>query len=100
MPRPDSPWVIVAGMEDDGYVYATHTRDHRSIVLFPDPAVRSRPDAAFADCAGPLTEGFRPHGLSLRPGDDGRHTLYVVRHGAREAVEVFELDASGRQPRQ
>jgi hypothetical protein len=23
------------------------------------------------------------------------HTLYVVRHGAREAVEVFELDASG-----
>jgi hypothetical protein len=26
------------------------------------------------------------------------HTLYVVRHGAREAVEVFELDAAGERP--
>ena len=89
---PESPWVIVAGAEDDGYLYATSTQDHRSMVLFPTATARLRPDASIGDCAGPLTEGFRPHGLSLRPGDGGRHTLYVVRHGAREAIEIFELD--------
>ena len=26
------------------------------------------------------------------------HTLYVVGHGAREAIEVFELDAGGALP--
>ncbi len=95
---PGAPWVIVSGMEDDGYLYATSTQDHRSTVLFPTATVQSRPDASVGDCTGPLTEGFRPHGLSLRPGDGGRHTLYVVRHGAREAIEIFELDARGPNP--
>ena len=95
---PETPWVIVAGMEDDGYLYATDSRDHRSTVLFPVASFDSRPDPAFGDCGGALTDGFRPHGLNLRPGPDGRHTLYVVRHGAREAIEVFELDARGPSP--
>ncbi len=95
---PDSPWVIVAGMEDDGYLYATDSRNHQSTVLFPVSSFSSRPDPAFGDCGGPLTDGFRPHGLNLRPGPDGRHTLYVVRHGAREAIEVFDLDARGQRP--
>jgi len=95
---PDSPWVIVAGMEDDGYLYATDTRDGRSTVLFPTATFGSRPADAFQSCAGPLTRGFRPHGLNLRAGAGGRHTLYVVRHGAREAIEVFELDARSGTP--
>ena len=95
---PESPWVIVAGMEDDGYLYATDTRDHQSTVLFPTETFRARLHASFADCGGPVTGGFRPHGLNLRPGLGGRHTLYVVRHGAREAIEVFALDARGVVP--
>ena len=95
---PETPWVIVAGMEDDGYLYATDSRNHRSTVLFPVSSFGSRPDPAFGDCGGPLTGGFRPHGLNLRPGPGGRHTLYVVRHGAREAIEVFELDARSGRP--
>ena len=95
---PESPWVIVSGMEDDGYVYATDTRDHHSMVLFPTETVQTQPAASFSDCAGPSTEAFRPHGLSLRPGDGGRHTLYVVRHGAREAIEVFDLDIRAAVP--
>ena len=65
---PDSPWVIAAGMEDDGYLYAIDRRDHRSRVLFPSTSFGSRPDAAFSRCSGPMASGFRPHGLSLRPG--------------------------------
>ena len=95
---PESPWLIVSGMEDDGYLYATDTRDHRSAVLFPTATFLSRPDASFGGCGGPVTGGFRPHGLSLRPGRNGTHTLYVVRHGAREAIEVFTVDVRGAVP--
>ena len=95
---PESPWVLVSGMDDEGHLYATDTRDHHSVVLFPTATVRSRPNASFSDCGGPMTEGFRPHGLSLRPGPNGTHTLYVVRHGAREAIEVFAVDAGGAMP--
>lgn len=95
---PDSPWVIAAGMEDDGYLYAIDRRDHHSTVLFPKASFGSRPDAAFSRCSGPMAGGFRPHGLSLRPGRNNRHTLYVVRHGAREAIEVFDVDARSGTP--
>ena len=37
-----------------------------------------------------------PH-FRLR-GRNDIHTLYVVRHGAREAIEVFEVDARGAVP--
>ena len=95
---PGSPWLIVSGMENDGYLYATDTRDHSSAVLFPTTTFRSRPDASFSGCGGPVTREFRPHGLSLRPGRNGTHTLYVVRHGAREAIEIFTVDARGAMP--
>ena len=95
---PDSPWVIAAGMEDDGYLYAVDTRDLTNTVLFPTANFGSRPDEAFSDCSGPLVGGFRPHGISLRPGRGGRHTLYVVRHGAREAIEVFAVSTRGGAP--
>ena len=95
---PDTPWVLAAGMEDDGYLYAIDSRDHSSTVLFPTATYGSRPGAIFSACAGPVTGGFRPHGLSLRPGTNGRHTLYVVRHGAREAIEVFEVETGDGVP--
>ncbi len=96
---PDSPWVIVSSMADDGHLYATDTRDRTSRQVYPIESSAPRHDAAlYGACPGPDTSGFRPHGLGLRPGNDGVHTLYVVRHGARESVEVFEIDARGEAP--
>ena len=96
---PDTPWVVVSSMADDGYLYATDTRDHGSQRIFPIDTSAPRHDTAmYGACPGSDTSGFRPHGLGLRPGDDGVHTLYVVRHGARESVEVFEIDARGEVP--
>jgi len=98
-PVPRSPWILVSGMEDDGYLYATDVRDHTSSVLFPTQMARPRHDrGTYGSCPGPVTGGFRPHGLSLRPGANTTHTLYVVRHGEREAIEVFEVDAGGASP--
>ena len=96
---PQSPWVIVSSMEDEGHLYLADTRDHTATVLFPTGTSRAQHDTTtYGDCSGPPTAQFRPHGLSLRPGDDGTHTLYVVGHGGREAVEVFQLDTSGTSP--
>ncbi len=96
---PDTPWVIVASWEDDGYVSAADSRDGGTLRLFPTPTSQPRHDrATYGACPGMTTDGFRAHGISLRPGRDGRHTLYVVRHGDREAVEVFEIDARGAEP--
>ena len=96
---PESPWLIASGMEDDGYLYLADTRDYSSSTLFPTAASRPQQDRAiYGDCPGPVSGGFRPHGLSLRVGADQSHTLYVVRHGARESIEVFDVDASGASP--
>jgi len=86
-------------MEDDGYLYATDVRDLSSRVLFPTPQAQPRQDReTYGACPGPVTGGFRPHGLSLRPGDNTTHTLYVVRHGEREAIEIFEFDVGAASP--
>jgi len=96
---PESLWVIVVSMVDEGHLYGINSLDHTSMVLFPTGASQSRHDTAkYGACPGPVTREFRPHGINLRPGNNRLHTLYVVGHGAREAVEVFELDARGATP--
>ena len=98
-PVPQSPWVIVSSMVDEGHLYLADTRDYTSTILFPTITSRPRHDTAtYGACPGPVSRQFRPHGLNLRPGENGRHTLYVVGHGAREAIEVFELDMGGAVP--
>ena len=41
-PVPQSPWVIVASMVDEGPLYLADTRDHTSTVLFPTETSRPR----------------------------------------------------------
>ena len=91
-PVPESPWVIVSSMVDEGHLYLADVRDHTSNILFPTETSRSRHDTeTYSSCPGPVSRQFRPHGLYLKAGDGGHHTLYVVGHGAREAIEVFDL---------
>ena len=44
-----------------------------------------------ADCAPPPTELFSPHGIDIQRLDDGTHALYVINHGGRESIEMFEV---------
>ena len=84
-PIPESPWVIVSSMVDEGHLYLADTRDHSSTVAFPTATSQPQHDAlTYGACPGPVSRQFRPHGLYLRPGDDANHTLYVVGHGTRE----------------
>lgn len=49
-----------------------------------DPSCESGPGAA-----------FNSHGIDLVRRDDGRLMLFVVSHGAREAIELFEVSGEG-----
>lgn len=97
---PDTPWVIASGRYSDseGPIYAVDVRDHSVREIFPARALPPRHDTTtYRACPGP-NDVFQPHGLTLREGSGLVHTLYVVGHGAREAVEVFELNAGGPLP--
>lgn len=65
------------------------------------PSRAAQHDAArYPNCASPPSPAaFEAHGLSIRAGERaGRAMLYVVGHGAREAIEVFEVDVTGAEP--
>lgn len=94
---PKSDWVVLSGE-----LRAVNAKDRTEVVLFSAEPKFNK--ALYASCPGPLTgaemteKKFRAHGINLRAGANGVHTLYVVHHPERESVEVFEIDARGRQP--
>jgi hypothetical protein len=97
---PGTSWVIASGRISDsaGPIYAVNSNDFSVEEIFPSNALAPEFDRSiYRDCPGPNLV-FQPHGLTLREGDGGKHTLYVVGHGAREAIEVFEIDANDNIP--
>ena len=99
---PESEWVIASGAREGGRIHLVNMRDKATSVLFPIPQPAERFDATtYPTCPGPLDEtpdAFRAHGLYLQPGPATLHTLYVVHHGTRESIEVFEVDAGTTPP--
>ena len=67
-----------------------------------DPA---QPSSGLVNVTPFAPDTFRPHGLSLWVGDDGRGVLFVINHPPREsggpahAVEVFDLVEGKLTPR-
>lgn len=99
---PGSEWVLSSGMAASGAIRLINLRDRTTAVLFPSSKSTERLSKKLYDsCPGPIgSEGekFRAHGLYLRPGSNAVHTLYVVHHGDRESIEVFEFDARPKAP--
>ena len=97
---PDSHWIISSGMGDGGALYLVDTEKKSWTVLYPGHEPHARQNMRrYGSCPGsPDPNQFVTHGLSLLPGSDGHSTLYVVGHGAREAIEVFDVDTTGARP--
>lgn len=100
---PDSDWVIASGNQEGGRIHLVSIPLKSAQAVFPAPGARAELDSeTYPTCPGPIDadEGdeFRAHGLYLRPGDGRRHTLYVVHHGRRESIEVFDVDAGTEPP--
>ena len=100
---PGGAWVLSSGMVANGTIRLIRVRDMSTTVLFPTDSPKARPDTKTYDsCPGPVDpaekEKLRAHGIYLRAGNNSVHTLYVVHHGNRESIEVFELDARTKAP--
>jgi hypothetical protein len=100
---PDSPWIVASVFSGAGGINLIHTGERTSTRAYPATTSRERRDAKTYDtCPGPPDAGdqakFLTHGLALRAGSNATHTLYAVHHGARESIEVFEIDARGQVP--
>jgi len=97
---PGTNWIVASGMAAGGALYLIDPQSKSWTELYPGESPRAEHDKqAYGACPGaPLRDGFVTHGLSITPVAEGRSRLYVVVHGAREAIEVFDVDASGDRP--
>src|SRR5687767_2264498 len=100
---PGSQWIVAGAFAGAGGINLINVRDHTTTLAFPTATSRERLDAkTYNACPGPPDAAdkakFATHGLALRAGNNSIHTLYAVHHGARESIEVFEVDARGKTP--
>lgn len=93
---PGTDWIVVANLADarrPGSGGLTLINDKTRVAS----RVTWRPGkarGAYKACAAaPDPMKYSGHGLSIRPAGRGRSTLFVVSHGGREAIEVFDIDA-------
>ena len=99
---PGDQWVVASAYAGSG-INLIRVSDRQSHRAYPAAAARKRPDEKkYGDCPGPPDSGpnprFTTHGLWLQPGIGTVHTLFVVGHGTRESVEVFEIDTRPATP--
>lgn len=61
-------------------------------VLFPEAgAEQFQPAEGWGDAACPPPSVFAPHGIDIERLDNGVDALYVINHGGRESIEMFEV---------
>src|SRR5688572_29462038 len=89
-------WVAAGAYSGSGGVVLIRVADRASHTAYPSPSAVNRPDArTYPGCPGAPGEGgaaFTTHGVYVAPGNGPVHKLFVVGHGARESIEVFEVD--------
>ena len=97
---PGTKWIVASGFGGSVSLYLVDSEQKTWSNFYPARELRSLQDmATYGACPGsPDPNNFVAHGLHIRPGADGHSTLYVVGHGEREAIEVFDVDASGDAP--
>jgi hypothetical protein len=100
---PGSKWLIASGMNvgAPAHLYRVDSQRKRAEAAFPaDSSALLHPFHSTMGCSGPPDlQRMSLDGLALRPGADGRHTLYAANHGDRMAIELFAIDARGARPR-
>jgi len=102
VPVPRSEWVVASGYVRGG-VSLVNTKTFAATQVFPVAKPVERFDrTTYSQCPGPVDPGEKEklsaHGLAIRPGSDRVHTIYLVHHGFRESIEVFEIDTRPATP--
>ncbi len=85
---PGTRWIISSGMADGASFFLIDSKSGAWRPL----AFDTKADPAFSRCASaPILKTFQTHGLHIRELGGGVSRLLVVGHGAREAIEVFDV---------
>jgi hypothetical protein len=100
---PGAQWVVASAFGGTGGIYLVRASDRTPSRVYPATGARERLDTqTYGACPGPPDAAtkakFQTHGLYLLPGANSVHRLFVVLHGGRESVEVFEVDARQATP--
>jgi hypothetical protein len=97
---PGERWVAASAIAGTGGVELIRVSDRRSTLVYPAATARERLDTkAYPACPGPpMPERFTTHGLYVQPGNGSVHRLFVVGHGARESIEILEIDTGPTTP--
>jgi hypothetical protein len=100
-PIPDTRWLIASGFADGAGLKLVDTSAKRVQRWYTGGAAEIRPDTSInPQCPGPPDAAiFNAHGIALRrTGTQGVYRLYVVNHGGRQSIEIFEVDARADTP--
>lgn len=97
---PGTKWIVASGYGGNVPLYLVDSAQKTWSNFYPAGEAVARQDMTkYGACPGaPDPKNFVTHGLNVRPGANGHSTLYVVGHGGRESIEVFDVDASGDVP--
>jgi hypothetical protein len=68
------------------YLIDTQAKSAKPVTL----SLAAKPDPLYAGCAAPDLKVLQTHGLDVRQVK-GHTRVYVINHGGRESVEIFEL---------
>jgi hypothetical protein len=97
---PGTNWVLSSGMAPGGGIYLVDSEQKTWTQIYTGAPQQVRHDSAsYGNCkSAPVLESFVSHGLHIRAGEKGHSKLFVVGHGGREAIEVFDIDANQASP--
>jgi len=103
---PGTDWIIVSGLGDGANPASTSASGGELAVI--DPAAHTgrklsftpgAPKAPYTGCAAaPDPDRLLTHGLNIQGVARGRARLFVVGHGGREAIEVFDVAVAKSGP--
>ena len=107
LPLGDTQWLVTSGLngnstnkDHNGHIYLVNRKEKTFKELFPGATQKIEHDKEmFNACPRPVNHNkFSVHGLDLKQQSSGLYHLYVINHGEREAIEVFNIDAKGAKP--
>ena len=94
---PDTEWIIASGMAAGSGFTAIHSGTGETRPL---PVTSGYNSGMYPrTCEGPPDpSAFESHGLDIHRADSGRVTLHAVGHGAREAIEIYDVNMTSDGP--
>ena len=92
--------LLASGHRAPGHLYLIDPAKRTVSELIHGATFALRHDTrSYPGCPGPLDlEAFDTHGLSLAETSPKHFSLYTTSHGAREAIEIYDLDLRGAAP--